>query len=86
MVEVGKYYFSTADEIYGMIRKGLIYVTKVNKKTFNYLIADWRDENGKAKVYIHYDWKRRGKLSDSKYFHLANVIPLDNSNSKNGKT
>jgi hypothetical protein len=67
-MEIG-YFLTTADCIYNMSRKTLIYVEKVNKKTFNYKIADWvatRNSEGieVRKVYIHYPANKIGKLKD----------------------
>ena len=67
-IEIG-YYLTTADCIYNMSRKTLIYVEKVNTKTFNYKIADWvatrnSEDIEVRKVYIHYPKSKIGKLKD----------------------
>jgi hypothetical protein len=75
---INEYYSSNADRIYGMMRKTFIYITKINKKTFNYVIVDWRArtsiESGieMFEIYIHFPIKRRGKLEHSEYFSHIN--------------
>jgi hypothetical protein len=78
-----EYYLTTADNIYGLMRKTLIYVTKINKKTFYYKIADWRANNKtrqyRYEVFVHYSQNRQGKLIDSAYFdHLPKEFIVEN--------
>jgi hypothetical protein len=78
-MEIG-YYITNADCIYNMIRNTLIYVEKVNKKTFSYKIADLvATKNSKGidvrKVYVHSRVNKIGKLKDVNCF-----IRIDENN------
>ena len=71
-IKEGSYYWTTCDCIYGLSRKTLIYVIKINKITFNYLIADWSMISDSPcwniNIHTHYPQKRRGWLKDNYCF------------------
>ena len=78
-MEENQYYMTTADSIYGMMRKSFIYVTKIRKKTFLYrFIDDWqfvetypekrKTSVTKLKVNKVEEGNYTGKLVDAPYF------------------
>lgn len=72
-MEQGQYYMSEADNIYGMMRKSFIYVTKVCRRVFFYkYIDDWQfvEVNGQTKLKLNGQGKGnfRGKLKDGYCF------------------
>ena len=80
-MQENEYYITTADKIYGMMRKSFIYVTMVSKKTFYYkFIDDWqlKEVDGKTKLKINKieTPNYRGKLIDETFFKKLNKKTL----------
>jgi len=85
-MEENTFYMTTADHIYGMMRKSFIYVTRICKKVFFYkYINDWQiiDAGNKVKIRKIEESNYIGKLKDAEYFMKVDKNQLDISNCLN---
>ena len=86
-MQANEYYITTADTIYGLMRKSIVYVTKIRKKTFCYQIVDWyvftnwvaNIRVDKLKI-IKHSGNHLGKLVDAPYFEIVDKMLIDASN------
>ena len=88
IMEENHFYMTTADTIYGMMRKSFIYVTKIRKKTFCYrFVNDWQfrekynPETKSSKTIVKIMKvpisNFVGKLQDAEYFRKLHAEEMD---------